>query len=149
MQLTRWEPFGYRSPWSSLTRLQDRMNRMFDDMFPSDEENQGIQWMPRVNVTDMEDKLEVSAELPGMNKDDVRIEMHNGTLSISGEKHDDFEQKDRNLYVSERVFGSFRRTFQLPSTVDDSKIDAAFANGVLKITLPKQEEAKPKQIKIK
>mgnify|MGYP003573726583 CR=1 FL=1 len=148
MTLVRWEPLSVRNPWHGLMRVQRQMNRLFDD-FEGEDETPMATYAPRMNVTDMEDHIEVTAELPGMNRDQVKIEINNNVLTISGEKLDEHEKKDRNLYISERVFGQFHRSFQLPSQVDVSKIEAAFNGGILNVSLPKVEEAKPKQIEIK
>ncbi len=148
MAILRWQPLETRNPWAGFNALQRRMNRLFEDFFAPEEEAGSVEWAPRVDVTELEDKFEVSAELPGLSKDDVKVEINDNMLTISGEKRSAHEKKDRNLYVSERCFGSFRRVFQLPTNINAAKIGAEFKNGVLNITLPKTEEAKPKQIEI-
>jgi len=149
MKLVRWQPFEYRNPWMGFNLLQRRMNRLFDDLLGESEEEPSAVWSPRVDVTELDDKFVVTAELPGLAKGDVKVEVKNGILSISGEKRSEQEKKDRNIYMSERCFGKFNRTFQLPDNVSADKIGAEFNNGVLNITLPKLEESKPKQIEIK
>ena len=148
MTLVRWEPVSGRNPWHGLMRMQRQMNRLFDQ-FDGEDETPMVTYAPRMNVTDMEDHIEVTAELPGLNRDQVKLEINDGVLTISGEKTDELEKKDRNLYISERVFGTFRRSFQLPSQVDVNKVEASFKDGILNVNLPKVEEAKPKQIEIK
>ena len=148
MALVRWEPFMGRNVWSGLAHMQNRMNRLFDDL-DMEEESSVVNWSPRVEITELEDRFEVSAELPGMSRDDIKIELKDKILSISGEKSTEHEKKDRKLHVSERVYGSFSRSFHIPSHVKGDKIKAEFKNGVLTISLPKVEEAKPKQIEIK
>lgn len=149
MTLVRFEPFGYSNPWAGISRLQRQMNRMFESATDGEDEVNVINWRPRVNVTELEDRIEVSAELPGMNREDVKVEVNHNILTISGDKKLEHDRKDRNMFLSERVYGNFRRSFQLPSQVDKGKIDAEFKNGVLHIALPKMEEAKPRQIEIK
>jgi len=149
MTLVRWQPMNARYPWRGQSAIQNRMNSLFDEFFHDDEEPNVSRWAPRVDVVELEDKFEFSAELPGLTKDDVKVEMNNNVLSISGEKKYEHEKKERNLHLIERGYGNFRRSFQLPSHADPIKIDAEFSNGVLKVVLPKVEEAKPKQIDIK
>jgi len=129
-------------------KLQQHVNSLFDSLSEPDD-NTVISYAPRVNIVDSEDKYQVTAELPGLEREDVKVELNNNLLTISGEKKDVQEQQDRNIYLCERSYGTFRRTFQLPSQVDAGKISAGFQNGVLTVDLPKLEEAKPKQIEIK
>jgi HSP20 family protein len=125
------------------------MNRLFEDSLSKEGDETTSTWDPRVDVTEFEDKYEVCAELPGMAREDVKVELHDNMVTISGEKRLETERKDRNLYVCERNYGQFRRSFQFPSSLDASKVEAQFRNGVLTVTLPKIEEAKPKQIEVK
>ncbi len=148
MALVRWEPFVGRNVWTGLAHLQNRMNRIFDDL-DVDEDSSVVNWSPRVEITELEDRFEVNAELPGMSRDDIKIELKDNILSISGEKSAEREKKDRKLHICERIYGSFNRSFRIPSHVKGDEIKAGFKNGVLTISLPKEEEAKPKQIEIK
>ena len=147
MTLLRWEPAHRRNPWAGLNQLQRQMNHIFDHI-TDEEESHAFSWSPRVNVVDSEEKIEVSAELPGMVQNDIKIELQNNVLAISGEKVR-IENKDAFSYLEERVFGKFYRSFQLSPQVDSDNIHAKFNDGVLTITLTKKEEAKPKQIEIK
>jgi HSP20 family protein len=147
MTLVRYEPLWGRHPFNQIQR---RMNRLFEDFLqPEEEEGQIVNWAPRVDVTEHDDRYEVVVELPGLGKEEVKLELHNNILTISGEKKSESEKKERNLFVCERLFGSFRRSFQFPTQINQEKIDADFQNGVLTIKLPKVEEAKPKSIEIK
>ena len=146
MSLIRWEPI--RNPWVGLFDLQHRMNRLFDELPIGDEESRASTWSPRIEFVETEGNFEVTAELPGMERDDVKIELVNNVLTIFGEKHAELK-KDRKVYLCERVYGSFSRSFQLPAQVDAAKIKAEFKNGILTLNLPKVEEAKPKKIEIK
>ena len=148
MALVRWEPFMGRNVWSGLAHMQNRMSRLFDDL-DMDSESSIVNWSPRVEITELEDRFVVSAELPGMSRDDIKIELKDNILSISGEKSTEHDKKDRKLHIGERIYGSFNRSFHIPSHVKGDKINAGFKNGVLTISLPKVEEAKPKQIEIK
>ncbi|NQU05891.1 MAG: Hsp20/alpha crystallin family protein [Calditrichaeota bacterium] len=146
MALVRYEPFWGRYPFGSL---QHRINRMFDDMPQSDEDRTSYNWSPRVEITEFEDRYELEAELPGLKKDDVKIELENNVLTISGEKSAKHEKKERKIHMNERVYGSFMRSFQVTSKIEADKINAEFNDGVLNLVLPKIEEEKPKQIQIK
>jgi len=149
MTLVRWQPNWHRHSFDGIATLQRQMNRLFEDALPADGEERLPTWSPRVDVTEFEDRYEVTAELPGMVAEDVKLELENTVLSISGEKRSEAERKDRCMYVCERNYGAFRRSFQFPSQIDASKIAAGFKNGILTVTLPRVEEAKPKQIEIK
>jgi HSP20 family protein len=106
-------------------------------------------WTPAVDIAEQENAYEVKMELPGVNKEDVKISLESNILTIRGEKKQEKEEKQKNLHSVERTYGSFQRSFTLPTTVKSDKIDAVFTDGVLSITLPKIEESKPKQIEVK
>ncbi len=151
MALTRW------NPTTDITRdldtMQKRMNRLFNDFFggregDGDELTLGSR-LPAVDVVENDDAFVLEAELPGMKKDDIKISIANDVLSIRGEKKIEKEDKKKNYHRTERSYGSFSRTFPLPGNVKADKVDAEFNNGVLTVTIPKSEEAKPKQIDVK
>ena len=148
MTLVRWQPLRKRHSVSPAHYFNRNMHNLFNDFFNSDEEFESS-WSPRVDVVELEDKFEFSAELPGISKDNVKLELNENILTISGEKSQDNEGSDRNIHFTERFFGSFHRSFRIPAPVDSGKIEAAFENGILRITLPKSEESKPKLIDIK
>lgn len=104
--------------------------------------------MPDVDVTETEDELRITAELPGMEENDVEIELSGNQLTVRGEKKEEREETKKDYHISERRYGSFRRSLQVPDTVDTEKIDAKMKNGVLTVVLPKTEEAKSKARKI-
>ncbi len=104
--------------------------------------------MPAVDVYEDEHNLTLKLEVPGMNEDDIKVTVENNTLTVSGERKFENEEKEENFHRIERRYGSFTRTFRLPTTVDAEKVEAAYDKGVLKITLAKRAEAKPKTIKI-
>lgn len=140
-------------PWRDFGSLQERINRMFDDtigtLYPhgSEELERGT-WIPAVDIHETEDGYIVKADLPGLKKEDIQIDLKNSTLTLKGEKK--FEEKvSKDNYVrTERAYGTFVRSFTLPHNVDAEKIRASYKDGVLELTLPKKEEAKPKQIKV-
>jgi HSP20 family protein len=104
---------------------------------------------PAVDIVENETGFTLTAELPGMSEKDVQLSLSGDTLVIKGEKRQEREEKEKNYYLSERSYGEFQRAFQLPETIDRDKIDAQFANGVLRVTLPKTERAAPKKIEVK
>lgn len=134
------------TPWPELET--NRLSRLFDDNFFAPIRNTG--WTPAVSVTENADGLSLTAELPGLSQDDVTIEIENNVLTISGEKSETRASEDEELkyHVVERSYGSFRRAFTLPRTVDAEKISASFDNGVLHVTLPKAPESKSRRIEI-
>jgi HSP20 family protein len=146
MALIRW------TPGRDLMGIQGEMNRFFDDFFgmPRKADDQDrLHWTPRVNIEEVKDRFEITAELPGLGKEDVKIEVKDRVLTLTGEKKVENEGNDRNVYLFERTYGRFCRTFTLPDNVDADKIGAEFKDGLLKIDIPKTEEAKPKEIEVK
>jgi len=107
------------------------------------------EWLPSVDISETEDKLLIKAELPGLEAKDVSVSISGDILTIKGEKKKEEEEKDEHHHYVERYSGSFQRSFRLPVNVQADKVDAAFEKGVLKVTLPKVEEAKKKEIEIK
>ena len=149
MALIRWSPRrDVRDPFASLTEIQDGMNRIFDASLRRRSGFDGL-FSPAIDVVVEKDNVIVKADLPGLTKDDVTVTLQDNYLTIRGEKKHETEQKESDYFLSERVYGSFTRTVELPTTVDAKKIEARFKDGVLHVTLPKTEEAKPKQIEVK
>jgi HSP20 family protein len=144
MAIVRWEPFR------DLVSTQDRFNRLFNDTFTrlfdgSEGETRG--WAPAVDVHETAHELVLTADLPGVDPKDVEIRVENGTLFVKGERK--FEKTNDKGYLQvERVYGTFTRTFSLPPSINPENVTANYKNGVLTVTLPKREEAKPKSIKI-
>jgi len=137
------------SPWAELDRLANRMNRLMGDTDTGDLTYGGA-WLPAVNVEERENEILLTAELPGISQDDIEIEIENNVLTVSGEKRDQREEESNGnrYHLVERTFGSFRRSFTLPRTVDADKINASFESGVLSVRLPKAEESLTRRIKI-
>ena len=144
MTLVRFQPFGRCAPHHGMRHMH--MNRLFN--INEDENKTGVAWQPRINVIDLEDKYEISAELPGMNRDDVKIELNNNILILSGEKKEDHEIKDRSFYRRERSYGRFQRSFRLSPEVEADNIEAKFDSGILTLSLPKSEKTVAKKIEI-
>jgi HSP20 family protein len=142
MTLTRFDPFR------DLAILQDRMNRLFTD-YGAREEGALSAWAPAVDIFENEKKeLVLKVELPDVKREDVAVTVENNTLSLSGERKFDGEVKKEHYHRIERAYGSFSRSFSLPTTVDTTKIAAEFKNGVLTVRLPFREEAKPRSINV-
>ncbi len=152
MALVRWNPSRELASFpSDIFNIQQEINRMFDNFFRGwkEEDTSLSTWAPAVDIAEQNDAYVVKVELPGVNKDDVKVTLENNVLTIRGEKKLEKEIKKEDYHRIERSYGSFNRSFTLPSTVKSDKIDASYKDGVLTITLPKAEEAKPKQIDVK
>jgi HSP20 family protein len=142
----RWEPMR------DFGTLKTRMDRLFDQFSRNWETEEGLTagtWVPPVDVYETNDSIVLKLDLPEVRQEDVDISVEGNTLLIRGERKKEKEIEEKNYHRVERQYGSFARSFTLPPTLDTERIDAAFSTGVLKLTLPKREEAKPKQIKVK
>jgi len=145
MTLVRWSPFR------DLVGYQEEMNRLFNDFISrsTDRPEEGtILWNPVVDIAETENDITVTAEFPGMTRGDIKISLQDNVLSFKGEKKQEKEDTKTNYHRIERAFGAFQRSFVLPTTVDAGRVNATMKDGVLTITLPKAEEAKPKEIAI-
>jgi len=143
MKLTRvstWPTFG------RLTDLRDEIDRLFEAPLAPTSEFPG--WAPAFDVYEEKDNFIVKAELPGMKKEDINVSLHDGNLIISGERQNEAKSEGTEVYRAERFFGKFQRAVSLPVTVAAHKVKADYKEGVLTVTLPKAEEAKPKQIEV-
>ena len=148
MALIRWEPFSRAMiPWDGFETLRRRMDRLFDDYSRGDS-SEPSRWWPQVDVSEAPEQFILHAEIPGMDKKDIKITLQDNVLTLSGEKKLEREDKERNYHLLERSHGQFSRSFTLPSKVDDGKIKASFRNGVLEIELPKAPQAKTREIEI-
>jgi HSP20 family protein len=138
----------YETPATSLSNLLD--NFLEKDFFSAWDRDITLSSYPRVNIVEEKEVYKISADMPGLDKKDIAIEIKNRVLSISGEKKEEKTERDKNLfYHMERKFGTFRREFALPEHVDSENVEAKYANGVLELTLRKTEAAKPKSIEVK
>jgi HSP20 family protein len=145
MELAPWRPLG------ELGSFRKEMDRLWDRFFSDKPFGRKFAegWFPSVDISETKDKLLIKAELPGLEAQDVDVNISGDVLTIKGEKKKEEEQKDEQYYSCERYSGSFQRSFQLPVNVKTDKVEAVFDKGVLNITLPKTEEAKKKNIEIK
>ena len=128
-----------------------RLNALLDEALTGWPVGNGVStsaWLPSVDVFEDKESLKIVAELPGLKPEDVKITLENSTLTLRGEKKQVAEEKTERVHRYERSYGSFERSFSLPNTVDAEKVAAAFENGVLTVTLPKAEKAKPREIAV-
>ena len=143
MNLVVRDPF-----WKEFNALSNRFNRLFD--LPREENADYLgSWSPAVDIYDKGSEVVIHAELPGMKKEDIDVRVENNVLTIRGKKERKEEVKEEGYFRTERAYGSFSRSFSLPSTVDVTKIGAEYKDGVLTLHVPKAEEAKPRQIDVK
>ena len=150
--LTRWQrpEMAIWPGFGRLTDLRDEIDRLFEA--PLAELTRGSQllsgWTPALDLFEDKDNLYVRVELPGMKREDIDLSLHEGSLSISGERKGEEKLKDSEVYRAERFFGRFQRTVSLPTAVAAEKVKAHYQDGILTVTLPKAEEAKPKHIDV-
>ena len=139
------------NPFNEMVGFQREMNRLFEDFFPArkGESSDSAVWRPTVDLHEDENAYIVDVELPGVNKEDVKINFQDGLLSISGERNYENESKEKDAHRLERFYGRFYRSFNFPNAVNGDDIVASYENGVLKVSVPKAEEVKPRQIEIK
>jgi HSP20 family protein len=144
--MVRWDPYR------DIDALQRNINRLFGDSAStrhSGREGSEAVWMPPVNTYEDKEGFTLTCDLPGLGQKDVRLNLDKDTLTISGTRRIEFEDKRENYQRIESAFGSFSRSFTIPATVDAEKISAHMENGVLSVRLPKREESKPKQIEVR
>ncbi len=151
----REERGGNTEPEKALVQFRHEMDTLFDRFFRDPWGNAGLDWppaglaTPRTDLADTENAVTVTIELPGVKPEDVDIRITGGVLTIRGDKREEKEEKKKSVHFTERSFGSFQRSIQLPSTVDPEKVDATFKDGVLTVALAKHAGAKPKRIKVR
>jgi HSP20 family protein len=146
MAITRWDPFR------DLSILQERMNRVFEDAavrgWKNDEPSATTSWSPAVDIYETDSEIMVQAELPGVDRKDIALQLENNVLTLKGDRRFEKETNQENYHRIERSYGGFSRAFTIPTIVDEDKIRADYRDGILKIALPKKEQVKAKQIKI-
>ncbi|HEU0038113.1 MAG TPA: Hsp20/alpha crystallin family protein [Verrucomicrobiae bacterium] len=151
MNLIKWQRPALRT-WPGLGRLsdlRDEIDRLFESPLGATRTSQLLSgWTPALDVYEEQDHFIVKAELPGLKKEDIEVSFHDGGLSISGERKSETKHEDAEVYRAERFFGRFQRTVTLPTPVAVDKARASYQDGVLTVTLPKTEEAKPKHIDV-
>lgn len=146
MNIVRWDPFR------ELEDMSDRLNRMFAR--PAVGQTNGKEtltvadWAPSVDISESETEYLIKAELPEVKKEDVKVSLEDGVLTLQGERRQEKEEKNKKYHRVERSYGSFVRSFVLPDQVDETKVQAAFKDGMLNLHIPKSEKAKPKAIDV-
>ena len=151
----REESSGSTEPENALVQLRREMDTLFDRFFHNPWGHSGFDLSlaglttPRTDLADTENQVTVTMELPGVQPEDVDIRITGGVLTIHGEKREEKEEKKKNVHFTERSFGSFQRSVQLPSTIDPDQVEATFKNGVLTVAVAKRAEAKLRRIKVR
>ena len=147
MTLVRWDPFR------ELEDMSDRLNRMFSRPGLSQANGKETMivadWVPAVDVSETDGEFQIKAEIPDVKKEDVKVTLEDGVLTIQGQRKQEKEEKGTKYHRVERTYGSFVRSFTLPDLVDEAQVKAEFKDGVLNLQLPKSEKAKPKAIEVK
>jgi HSP20 family protein len=144
MTIVRWEPMR------ELTSLQSEMNRLFNTVFdtPGSSGSGLRRWVPAMDLVETNDAFVLRADLPGLSEEDVKIEIEDNVLTVSGERQAEHEAREEGFYRMERAFGTFSRALTLPKGVDADAVTASFDRGVLEVRVPKPEQAKPRRIEI-
>lgn len=145
MAVVKWDPFR------DLISIQDRMNRLFEQTLSRSRGEEGVSattWTPAVDIYETADTIVMKAELPGVVREDIQIQINGNTLTLKGERRFAKDVQEESYLRIERAYGSFHRSFTLPASVQQDKVRALFKDGVLELSLPKAEESKPKRISI-
>jgi HSP20 family protein len=142
MALVRWEPAR------EVDTLQGEVNRLFDNFFGGAGSTRARRWVPAMDLVETEDALVLKADLPGLERDDVAIEIKDGVLNVSGERKSEHTENADGYYRVERSYGSFSRSLALPKGVDAERVSASFDKGVLEVSIPKPEERVPHRVEI-
>jgi HSP20 family protein len=145
MAVVKWDPFR------DLVSIQDRMNRLFEQTLSRSRGEEGVTattWTPAVDIYETADTIVMKAELPGVAREDIQIQIDGSTLTLKGERRFAKDVQEESYLRIERAYGSFHRSFTLPATVQQEKVRALFKDGVLELTLPKAEDSKPKRISV-
>lgn len=147
MAIIRWV-----DPFKELSAIHERMNQLFDETFPpargAEAAAQAAMWSPAVDIYESGDDIVVKAEIPGIARDDVAVEVKDGVLTLRGERRFEKEAKEENYHRIERSYGTFVRSFGLPTSVDPEKVRAALKEGVLEVRIGKKEQAKPRKVQV-
>jgi HSP20 family protein len=144
MKLTKWDPFR------GMEDMFDRYTKALSlPRWGSQEVMTNGDWAPRVDIAETDKEFSIKAEIPEVKKEDVKVTVDNGVLTIRGERKQEKEEKDKKFHRVERFYGSFMRSFTLPDNVDESEIEASFKDGMLNLTIPKTKATKPKAIDVK
>lgn len=134
--------------WPGFGELENRLQHIFNN-WPLDTEGaNGSEWVPAVDLAEEEDKYILTADLPGLTKEDINLSITDDVITLKGNRKTESEEKKKGYHRIERSYGSFQRVFRIPGGVDSGKVEASFKNGVLNVALPKPEESRPRQIDV-
>jgi HSP20 family protein len=152
--LTRWEPVSRWNPFKEVEDLEKRLSQLLGRNVPagSGDKNEAItvaNWSPVVDISEDDKEYAIKAELPDVKKEDIKLNVHDDVLTITGERKYEKEEKGKKYHRVERAYGSFMRSFTLPEDADGTKVTAEYKDGLLNVRLPKSEKAKPKTIEVK
>jgi HSP20 family protein len=145
MAIVRFDPFR------ELASMQDRINRIFGEAYRrgDDDLTMRTDWVPAVDIFENDQhEIVIKAEMPGLKKEDIDVSVENATLTLRGHRERETTVKEEQYHRIERAYGMFSRSFSLPQTIDASKVQAEYKDGILTLTLPKREEAKPRQVQV-
>ena len=146
MALVRWQPSNAFGLGNDFNRLFEGFTRNGNDAAPSASVST---WKPSVDISETQDEFVVTADLPGINREDLNVTVADGRLTLRGERRQASQESERSVHRVERIYGTFARSFDLPAAVNSENITASYRDGVLSVSVPKAEEAKPKQIEVK
>jgi len=146
MALIRYRPWRGLATWPSFPEVPTRLGQAFEQFF--DDSVDGMEWSPSVNIVEHDDELRITAELPGMKRDDVQVEVTEGMLILRGEKKAEAEKRMGNARLMECKYGAFERSFTMPRSVDADQVRAEFADGLLTVRMPKTEKAIGRKVEI-
>lgn len=152
--LTRWEPMSRWGPFKEVEELEKRLSQLMgrSALAGNGDKNEAItvaQWSPVVDISEDDKEYAIKAELPDVKKEDIKLNVHDDVLTITGERKYEKEEKGKKYHRVERAYGSFMRSFTLPEDADGTKVTADYKDGLLNVRLPKSEKAKPKTIEVK
>lgn len=150
MSLIRRKPAAELAPWNAFRELEDQLTRVFGEPLVNTDDWSNLRqnWAPAVDITESDDAFLVTADLPGVPKENINIEVLDNVITISGERTSEVEKDEKGAHRIERTYGSFRRSLTIPTAVDSENVSAKFKDGVLEVTLPKSEAAKPRLINV-
>ena len=148
MSLVRWSNGTELAPWNALRDIETHFNRFFSEGWPEFSGAGKRSWVPAIDLREDENAFVVEADMPGLKKEDIHLEVIDNVLTVRGERKEAAEQKDKNVHRVERSYGSFQRSIEVPGGFAADKVEAKFEDGVLRVTLPKRAEQRPKHIKV-
>ena len=137
------------TPWAGFNELEEHLGRIFNAWPAENPEAAACDWIPAVDLSEQEDKFVLTADLPGIDKENINLSITDDVVTLKGSRKTESEDNRKGYHRVERSYGSFQRSFRIPGGVDNAKVDASFKNGVLNVVLPKPEENRPRQIDVK